>query len=104
MSKWRTQTVHIHDGLPPFWDLTFADGILVFVRFSHEIMRLFGRLGQFFGDAGLKLNAEHRVYHKTSSTPLSFAISKSELLCQQMTFAKPKGVHQNKFEFSSMPS
>ena len=58
MSKWRTWAVDLGDRLPPLSDLTFANDILVFARCSHEIMRLLGTLGQFPGDAGLKLNAE----------------------------------------------
>ena len=75
MLKWRTWAegcsfgFDFGDGLPPLLDLRFAVDIFIFARSSLEIMTLLDKLGQFLGDAGLKLNAEKTVLITTEAQP-----------------------------------
>ena len=54
MSKWRRWAggcsfgFDLGDGLPPLFDLKFADDILIFARSPHEIMTLLDKLFFFF--------------------------------------------------------
>ena len=73
MSKWRAWAegcsfgFDLGDGLPPLLDLRFADNILIFARFSHEIMSLLDKQVQVLGDGGLKLNAQPPPFLTTST-------------------------------------
>ena len=52
--------------------MKFADDTLIFARYPHEIKMLLGKLVQYLGDAGLKLNAEKTVLITTQAEPPPF--------------------------------